>query len=108
MAINTSTGNWNFVNNIAGTAPTIAALGANFPINTTDLYELVLYSAPNGSSIGYRITNETTGNQTSGSVNTNIPGTSTFLAPVAWASNNVSTTQSVGFGLNKWYLESDF
>lgn len=106
IAINANTGNWSFVNNITGTAPTATALGSNFPVNNTDLYELVMYSAPNGSSIGYRVTNLSTGNTTTGSVSTNIPSNTTFLAPLMWMTNN-ATAASVAFDTTGWYLESD-
>lgn len=106
MAINASTGNWNFVNNVTGTAPTVTALGASFPVNTTDLYELILYSAPNGTSIGWRVTDISTGAQTSGSASTNIPATTTFLAPVFWATNNATGAAAI-FETAGWYLESD-
>jgi hypothetical protein len=106
MGINASTGNWNL---IVGNATNISStgLGANFPVNVTDLLELVLFSTPNGSDIGYRITNLSTGNTTSGTLTTYIPATTTFLAPVLWVTNN-ATAAAVTIGLNKWYLESDF
>ncbi len=107
VAINANTGNWNFINNVSGTLPTITALGSNFPVNTTDLYELVLFSAPNGSSIGWRVTNLSTGNQTSGSATTNIPTTATFMSPVFWATNNATGGTAVIFETAGWYLESD-
>lgn len=105
VAINTNTGNWNFITNASGTAPTVTALGANFPVNTTDLYELALFSAPNGSTIGWRVKNLGTGNQTSGSVSANMPNNTTFLAPVWWMSTNVNT--AVAIENAGWYLESD-
>ncbi|MFI5240417.1 MAG: hypothetical protein ACHQUB_01790 [Candidatus Saccharimonadia bacterium] len=106
MAINANTGNWNFVNNITGTAPTVTGLGANFPVNTTDLFEMVMYCPVNGSTISYRITDESTGNQTTGSVSANIPGTTTFLAPLTWITNNATAAAAI-LGFNFWYLESD-
>lgn len=106
VAINTNTGNWNFVNNITGTAPAVANLGATMPVNATDLYELVLYSPPNGSSIGYRMKNITTDASVSGSVSTNIPASTTFLAPQFWITNNATAAASV-IDFSGWYLESD-
>ena len=106
VAINANTGNWNFVNNITGTAPTITALGANFPVDTTSLYELVMFSAPNGGSIGWRVTNLSTGNQTSGSASTNIPASTTFLNPVFWVTNNATAAAAI-IETAGWYLESD-
>lgn len=107
LAINANTGNWNWVNNVTGSAPTIAALGANFPVNVTDLYELVIYSPPNGSSITYRVTNLSTAAQTADTaVSTNIPTNTTFLAPLFWMTNN-ATASAIAMGTTGWYLESD-
>lgn len=106
VAINASTGNWSFVTNTNGTAPTATGLGTNVPVSTTDLYELVLFSAPNGSSIGYRLKNLTTGNEASGSASANLPSTTTFLAPQFWMTNN-ATGAAVVFNFGGWYLESD-
>jgi hypothetical protein len=106
MAINANTGNWNLVNNITGTAPTVTGLGASFPVDTTSLYELILFSAPNGSSIGWRVTNLSTGAQTSGSLSTNIPAQGTFLNPVLWVTNNATAAAAI-IETAGWYLESD-
>lgn len=107
MAINASTGNWNWVNNITGTAPTVTALGASFPLNATDLYELVIYSPPNGTSITYRITDISTGAQTADTaVSTNIPAATTFLAPLFWITNNATAAAAI-IDFGGWYLESD-
>ncbi|MFO0882160.1 MAG: hypothetical protein U0491_01805 [Candidatus Saccharimonadales bacterium] len=106
MAINANTGNWNFVNNVTGTAPTVTNLGLSFPVDTTSLYELILFSAPNGSSIGWRVTNLSTGAQTSGSASTNIPAQGTFLNPVFWVTNNTTNAAAI-FETAGWYLESD-
>lgn len=107
MAINANTGNWSLVNNVAGTAPNILALGANFPVDTTTLYELILFSAPNGSGISYRCTNLTTNTGTlSGSLTTNIPASTTFLGRQAWMTNN-ATASAIQFSMSRFYLESD-
>ncbi len=106
LAINSNTGNWNFVNNAVGTAPTVTGLGASFPVNTTDLYELILFSAPNGSTIGWRVTNISTGAQTSGSASTNIPANTVFLAPQFWITNNATNAAAI-LDFSGWYLESD-
>ena len=108
MAVNVNTGNWKFINNITGTAPTTVDLGASFPMNSTSaLYELVLFSAPNGSSVGYRVTNTSTGAQTSGSVSgANIPSSTTFMAPVFWLTNG-TTLSAATLDWAGTYLESD-
>lgn len=107
LAINASTGNWNLVNNITGTARTSLGLGASFPVNTTDLLELILFSKPNGSDIGYRVTNLSTGAQTSGTLTTNIPATTTFLTPSMWITNN-ATAAAATWDFVSCYLETDY
>ncbi|HUO50790.1 MAG TPA: hypothetical protein VMU25_04480 [Candidatus Paceibacterota bacterium] len=106
MAINTTTGNWQFVTNITGTAPTVTDLGTSFPVNTTDLFELILFSQQNGSAINYRITDLSTGAQTNGSVSANIPSNTTFLAPLFWITNNATAAAAI-MDFGGWYLESD-
>ena len=106
VAINANTGNWKLVNNVTGTAPTVLDLGASFPVTTTSLYELVLYAAPNASSVGWRVTNISTGAQTSGSLSTNIPASTTFLAPQFWITNNATASAAI-LDFGGWYLESD-
>lgn len=106
VAVNANTGNWKLVNNVTGTAPAVLDLGSTMPLNTTDLYELVLYSPPNGSSIGYRLKNITTNNQVTGSLTTNIPTNTTFLAPQFWITNNATAAAAV-LDFSGWYLESD-
>lgn len=107
LAINANTGNWNFVHNVAGTAPTVIALGANFPVNNTDLYEVSFFSAPNGSNIEYRIVNWSTNQQTTGSLTTNIPTNTTFMAPLVWITNNAqSANQTMDF--ISTYVETDY
>jgi hypothetical protein len=106
LAINVNTGNWKLVNNTTGSAPTVLDLGASFTVNTTDLLELILFSAPNGTSIGYRVTNVSTNAVISGSLTTNLPTNTTFLAPAFWITNN-ATAASATIDWGGWYLESD-
>ncbi len=107
IAINANTGNLNWVNHITGTAPTVTGLGANFPVDTTSLYELVIFSPPNGSGITYRVKNLSTGNVTADTtVTTNIPANTTFLAPSTWMTNN-ATLAAVAIDSAGWYMESD-
>ena len=106
MAINANSGDWNFVNNITGTAPTVTNLGSSFPVNTTDLFELIIYCPEDGSTITYRITDETTGVQTTGSISTNIPAATTFMAPLLWITNNATAAAAI-LSFNGWYLQSD-
>ncbi|MBC7707616.1 hypothetical protein H7Y63_00115, partial [Polaromonas sp.] len=110
VAINANTGNWKWVNNVTGTAPTVVDLGASFPVNATDLYELIIYCPPNGSTITYRVTNLSTNSagsaQVTGTATTNIPTNTTFLAPQFWITNN-ATAAAAMLAFGGWYLESD-
>ena len=83
-----------------------------FSVATGNLYELVLYSAPNGSTVGWRMTNLTAeanniaNNSVSGTFSTNLPASGNFLAPVLWVTNN-STAAAAIVDNAGWYLESD-
>ncbi len=107
LAINTNSGNWNLVNNITATARTSLGLGANFPVNNSTVYELTLFSAPNGSAINYRITNLSSAISVSGSLTTNIPASTTFMTPAIWATNN-ATAAAVTIDFISTYVETDF
>ena len=64
-------------------------LGANFPArtNATDLYRLELYCATNGVEINYRVTRLNTGDQSSGTLTTNIPTSAAPLMLGFWRGN---------------------
>jgi hypothetical protein len=104
VAIDDATGNWQFVSNMTGMVPTATDLGANFPVNTTDLYELVMYSPPDGTTISWRVSDLSTGQRTTGVASANIPDASTFLAPQFWIASG-DAAAALDFG--GWYLESD-
>lgn len=104
MYIDDDTGNWNIIHNTSGSAATSVDLGANFPINTTDLYELTLSCEPNSSTVSYYVSNLTTGNTTSGTLSSNLPAGSSFLAMHSWMNNN-ATAANCGFWLSKMYAE---
>ena len=106
LAFNTNTGNWKIVCSSI-TAITSVDLGATMPLNITDVMELILFCPPGSTSIGYRVSNLTTGAIVSGTLSTNTPPTTTALAVNNWMTNN-TTAGVVTFGLNKWYLESDY
>ncbi len=106
VGFNTNTGNWQLIANVAAAAPTVTDLGATLPLNTTDIYELALFSAPNGTSIGYRLKNITTNASVSGSLASNIPANTIFLAPHFWITNNTTAAAAI-LNFSGWYLESD-
>lgn len=106
LAFAAETGNWKLIHHIAGTAPTVIDLGASFPINTTDVLRLHLFAKPNGTTVGYRVENVSAGVVTSGTLNTNLPANTTFMATKMWMTNN-ATAAAVAFNLHRWYCESD-
>jgi hypothetical protein len=95
-------------NDSSGTA-TRVALGVNFPANTlsVDLYELALFAAPNGSTVGYRVERLNTGNVATGTIATDLPTNTTLLAIQMWRSNN-ATALAVGLDLVSLYIETDY
>lgn len=107
VGINASTGNWFWISNVAGVAPTTVDLGTTIPVNTTGLYELIIFSAPNSTTITYRLKNLST-NVTLGDVttSTNIPANTVFMAPYMWITNN-TTAAAATLESGGWYLESD-
>lgn len=107
MAIAANSGNWQLVHNITGTGRTAIDLGASFAVNNTSLLEIILFAATNGSTIGYRATNLSTAATTSGTLSTNIPASTTFLAPSVWVTNN-ATAAAQTLDFISTYVETDF
>jgi hypothetical protein len=94
---------------VAGTA-TRVNLGVNFPTtNTTAVYTMYIYSAPNGSEIGYRCVRDDTGDIVEGStgVSTDIPASTVFFSPHLYM-NNGGTNSACSFDCAGVYIESDF
>lgn len=106
LAIIANSGNWNLVYNVTGAAPTVVGLGANFPVNTTDVIELEISCAPNASGLGYRARNLSTGAETSGTITTNQPANTTFLCP-SFAITNNATAAVASMRFYYWTGESD-
>lgn len=97
-------------NDGSGTATKIA-LGAGFPKPSTDrsvAYELAMFSPPGASgTIHYEVTELISGAVATGTITTDIPSTTTLLAPIAYTS--VGGVSSVtGLALCKLYIESDY
>lgn len=107
LAINANTGNWNIVHNLSGAAPTVVPLGASFPVNNTDLIELTLFAKPNDTVITYRVTNWSTGAQTTGTISTNLPANTTFMVPSVWITNNAAAAVA-SFDYISTYVETDY
>lgn len=98
--------NWQLVHNDATGAPTLTDLGASFPINTTDVITLFIGAAPNGSSIGVRVVNETSGAAFDATIATDMPAATTFLSPRNYM-NNDTTAAAVAFDCAGVYIETD-
>lgn len=99
--------NMNLIYNDGTGAPSQIDLGANFPIDTTSVYTLIIYSPPNGSSIFARVVNETTGNAVEYELTTDIPAATTFLS-VRNYMNNGATAAAVAYDCSGVYLETDY
>jgi len=93
-------------------AQTAIDLGASFPANgaSTAAYELELFASPGTQTIGYKVTrldNGTTASGTlSGTVGTQVPAATTFLAHTAWRTNN-ATLAACGLDIVQVYIETD-
>ena len=95
-------------------AQTPIDLSASFPANTlsTDMYELILFSpSSSNSTVGYRVTDITTGAQASGTLTAATPGTqlpasTTYLGHRAWRTNN-ATALAAGIDISSIYIETD-
>lgn len=114
LVANTATSaNYRIAHNVSGSAPTTIDLGANFPVNNTDLLELVLFCRPfttTAGNVGYRVRRFTnTGDpafEASGTISTNFPAGATFLYPGMWMVNVAAS--AVNWQVNSITLESDF
>lgn len=81
-------------------------LGANFPANTkdTDWYRGEFYCPPNGSTVYYLVTRMNTSDQALGSLTTNLPTNTNFLAPQGYI-NNTATAAAATLHYGRMYLE---
>ena len=94
-------------NDASGTCTKINLWGG-FPANSTDaLYELTLFSKPNGDDVGYRVVRSDTGNTVSGTITTDLPTKTTTLTYHAYM-NNGGTASAVVLDFMRFYLETDY
>lgn len=115
LAINANTGNMQLVRSDGTTAAAID-LGANFPVDTTSLYELALFVRPhNGTSAGdwgYRVRRYTTNSnapafETTGTLTTNVPAATTLLHPWWFITNNAQAA-AVSWHFGSMTIEKDW
>lgn len=102
-----STGNWSLIYNTAAAVPTNVPLGATFPINTTDLYEMILFAKPNDTAISYRITNLSTGAATSNTIASNLPASTALLGRLIAGCNN-ATAAAMVWDISRFSIETDY
>lgn len=113
IGFNSNTGNLQINHTLTGTAPTVIDLGANFAIDTTSLFELVMVCRPfsgTAGPVGYRVRKYTTASdspafEASGTLSTNLPAGTSLLHPVAWMTNN-ATAASVVFNMHSLTIEA--
>ena len=92
-----------FHNDATGTATKID-LGATFPANKTgavangEVYTLELFNDYLSTSVKYRVTKVSTGEQTTGTITTNLPASTTPLAPQIVRTSG-STSQNVSIDI---------
>jgi hypothetical protein len=95
----------------SGTAVAAATpidLGASFPANTlsTDWYELILYAAPAGTNVQYRVNRLNTGATASGTIlAANLPNNTQVLNPLWMWRTNGATSLAVGLDFGGAYYE---
>lgn len=102
--------NLQIMSNDGTSTATKVNLGASFPVPTTDrskVYELALFAAPNDSTVQYEVTDLGTGAKATGTISTDLPSSTTFLAPRGYCSVG-GTSSVIGITLFSLYVETDF
>lgn len=95
-----------FHNDAAGVATAID-LGAGFPAATAGVvYEIRLFSAPNGADITYTIKRLDAAGTAQAAVAVDIPAPATLLSPALWM-NNGTTAAAVALAVMTQYVETD-
>lgn len=104
---NSTDTNLQFMNNDSSGTATKTDLGSSFPGNTNkaDWYKGEIYCPPNSSTIYYAITNMSTGTVASGSVSSNLPAQTAYLAPQGFI-NNTATAAAAGLSYGRMYIET--
>lgn len=107
LAINSNGGNLQLIHNTTGAAPTVINLGVGFQVNTTNLYELIAFCAPGGTSITWRARNLSSGAEEIGTISTNLPTLATFMGRQIWATNN-ATAAAVAWDCSRCFVMTDY
>lgn len=100
--------NWQIIHRNASAGATKIDTGfAKGVADTSEMYELALFTSPAGSTVGYEFTRLSDGAVFSGTISTNLPAVTTLLAPRGWTSVG-GTSSAVGIALASLYLETDY
>ncbi|TAG20990.1 MAG: hypothetical protein EAZ40_09300, partial [Rhodobacterales bacterium] len=110
MGYDAADANIQFMHNDAAGTATKVDLGAAFAkpnADRTAVYEIAMFAPPGTTQVlSYEVTNLVTGAVASGTVTTDLPSTTTLLAPYSYVSvGGVSSV--VGIMVNSLYVESD-
>lgn len=102
----TGDGNIQFYTNDGSGTASKTDLGSTFPANTlsVDWYKFEIWCAPNASTIYWKCTRKNTGDVTSGSVSSDLPTNTVYMAPQVWI-NNGTTALARTFAYGPMYLE---
>jgi hypothetical protein len=111
MGYDAADANIQFLHNDGTGTATKIDLGAAFAKPNADrsaVYEIAMFAPPGTTQVlSYEVTNLVSGAVASGTVTTDLPSTTTLLAPYSYVSvGGVSSV--VGIMVNSLYLESDF
>lgn len=106
MSLDAADANWQIICNDNTGLATKTDLGASFVKSSSDVYELLLFAPPQATSIGYLVTNLTSGVTATGTLSTNIPQNSVFLNPYLWITNN-AVNSAAQIELSRLYIGSD-
>ena len=91
------------IHNDGAGAATKVDLGANFPKNSTSVYDIEIWSEPNDTEIHYIVTNLGTGDQASGDISTEIPANTQLLMPYFWLNSGAGGTAVVLNIIHVWW-----
>ena len=90
------------------------SLGANFPINNTDLLDITIWAPPGSSTVYIEVTRISSSGQFvyqgtlgPGTPGTTLPAQTTLLAHRAWRTNNTAAA-AVGIDVSNIYIETDW
>lgn len=94
-----------------GTTATKTAIALTGALAAGQAFDFYMWAAPNGALIGYRLDDINAGTTlVESSINTNLPASTAFMAPVAQMSNGTAniTVTTTAIGVARLYGQSDF